>query len=497
MIVGAAVSTREIFAKCFAKFNTRLRAYAGFLKTCSLHTRIMVANVFLIPLMTYLMEFYICPYDSVVKPVQRALHQMIVPYRGTGFAYAHLVTSRDSGGPMVPLRDIWCTNIAILAAIHNLEESDGLLTPAMGVKGHRLWHLTQYKGRAMDKCMTTEGHAAYAAFHALEDYAPRRHNAIITLEDLPGPGQGTKRRRFIYRRLAEHAYKQARSDPLKPTSLDAKIGRFCPQPDLGRLFRAQAAVVARRLTPAVWNTQIRLMMNALPFDCRRDSACMSSSPRPCAGCDSLFPCYFCGKGEDSTAHVYGRCSVVREARNGLARALGCKIPSNMRSTMLAIPVHSNPAVAMAIVCFNWAVWTERSQYLPTLGCTPSRQHVVRRIVMRAQLRMPVGKKPPGKRQEGAVAAFARDPPPTQRWDSRMAPPSPTLGPAARGSWSASSVIACTRRSPSPLAMATTTRVRWEPSSASCGRASQHSRPAALWKGRSSWSSPIRPSVLAS
>jgi hypothetical protein len=388
VMIGRDVSTREVFAKALAKFFARLGTYSDFLRSCSLHNRIQVANVFLLPLLYYLSQFYLCPYDTVVKPVQLALHRMIVPFRGTAFAYAHLVAARDKGGPFVPLRDIWVTNISMLAATYDLEESDGLLTPAMGLKGHEHWPLTQWKGHAMDRCMTTRGHAAYAAFHMLEDYAPRRHNAIITLEALPPRSQGPKRRKFIYEHLAECAYDIPRLDPKRKTSLDRKINKFCPAMKLGRLFRAQAGVVARKLTPAVWNTQLRLMFNALPFECRRNSARMNPTHRPNSHTTSPFPCYFCGKGEDSADHVFGRCEVVREARTRVAASLGCVLVHDMRTTLLAFPTPNNPAMAVAIVCFNWAVWTERSQYLPTLGETPTRSHMVRRICGGLRARSP-------------------------------------------------------------------------------------------------------------
>jgi ribonuclease HI len=128
------------------------------------------------------------------------------------------------------------------------------------------------------------------------------------------------------------------------------------------------------------------------------------------GSDSPFPCYFCGEGEDSTPHVYGLCEVVRAARARVGAQVGCSLGDTMDVTLLAFPVVDNPAVAQAIVCFNWAVWTERSQYLPTLGYTPSAAHVVGRICQRASRRIPADKHTGRRGGEQAVAAFARAPP---------------------------------------------------------------------------------------
>ena len=111
-------------------------------------------------------------------------------------------------------------------------------------------------------------------------------------------------------------------------------------------------------------------------------------------------------------------SVVREwtrrlTSMGTARwsvklaSLGCHPHHDMNHALLAFPADGNPAASVAIVCFNWAVWTERSQFLPTLGHTPSRSLIARRISSRARLRVPLGGKVPGKQGEEAVASFAR------------------------------------------------------------------------------------------
>ena len=197
-------------------------------------------------------------------------------FNGGGFAYAHLVTARARGGPHVPLRDVWSTNLSMLAATYNVEESIGLQIPAMGEKTHRHWPLTQWKGRAMDKCMAPSGHAAYSAFRILEDHTVRKPGGAITLDDLPprGPKHAAKRRKFLYLRLVESEYEKARSGKGVKTSVDSKIGRFVAGARPGRHFAEQAANTAGALSPSVWNTQLRLMHNALPFDRRRLGAKM-------------------------------------------------------------------------------------------------------------------------------------------------------------------------------------------------------------------------------
>ena len=172
--------------QALAKFDKRLSAYTPFLASASLNTRTIVSNVFLLPLLYYLMQFYIAPWGAVHSHVQGRLHRATVAFNGGGFAYAHLVTARARGGPHVPLRDVWSTNLSMLAATYNVEESIGLQIPAMGEKTHRHWPLTQWRGRAMGKCM------AYSAFRILEDHTVRKPGGAITLDDLPPRVQSTQ-----------------------------------------------------------------------------------------------------------------------------------------------------------------------------------------------------------------------------------------------------------------------------------------------------------------
>ena len=51
-------------------------------------------------------------------------------------------------------RDLWSTNLSMLAATYDIEESDECPIPAMGEKDHKNWPLTQQRGGAMDKSLS-------------------------------------------------------------------------------------------------------------------------------------------------------------------------------------------------------------------------------------------------------------------------------------------------------------------------------------------------------
>jgi ribonuclease HI len=259
--------------------------------------------------------------------------------------------------------------------------------------------------------MSPIAQGAFAAFTFLEDHVERDQGGAIDLAGLPGPGQAARRRSFIYKALADNGYRIPRLDPKKDTSLEVKLFKMSGVTGLGHHFVKQAGQVAHLLTPAVWNTQLRLNYNALPFDRRRFNAKMDPITRPSPLTSSPFPCFFCGAGEDCAPHVFGPCVVVRAARDQLGALVGSRLGHEWSTTLLAFPPVSNKAVAVSIACFNWAVWTERSQYLPTLSHVPAAAAVVSRILSRTKLRLPVDKQPTGSKGEAAVAVLARTTPP--------------------------------------------------------------------------------------
>ena len=122
------------------------------------------------------------------------------------------------------------------------------------------------------------------------------------------------------------------------------------------------------------------------------------------------PCYFCGRGEDSAEHVFGECTVVRAARAKMGAILGCKLGDDFATTLLSFPPVDNKAVSVGIVCFNWAVWTERTEFLSVLGHRPTGSYLVNRIMLRAQSRVPADRNRCTGRGEDTVANFARHPP---------------------------------------------------------------------------------------
>ena len=289
------------------------------------------------------------------------------------------------------------------------------------------------------------------------------------------------RRSYIYRALVDRGYRKERMNKTRPASLPAKIGRFTNAQGGATHFLGNAKKVATGVTPAVWNTQLQLMYNALPFEARRNKANMDiadrvrrcfpertqADPEPSERTETIevcadTACYYCGAGPDSADHVYTECEVVREAHKQWGTKLGCRFKNDWTEILLAFPPVDNPVVAPGIVGFNYAVWSERSEYLPTLGYVPEKGSSVRRMLLQAGARLPVEKENRGAKAEKKVADFARNPPGEKKHGttSQMALPWGTRARVAEAMWSGLQVKTTTRKLPSRMVMAITTKGKW-------------------------------------
>jgi ribonuclease HI len=410
VMVGRTVTTEVVFREAHAKFNRRVDTFRAIIRASSLHQRTLIFNVFLLPIFYYLAQFYIMPWHSVVVPVTQVCRTLIIPYNGGGYAYAHLITPRGRGfGPHTPLRDLWSTNYTLLAAPFACEESHLSPLPNMGGM-EKVQHHAYMNGS-----MCPDEHSAFAAFTLLYDHSPRT-NALIDMSRLPPTDKPASRRRFIYNQLAVEGYWQKRSCPLKSTSLTTKLDRLLP-PDInkavaGRRLNTHLKLLGKKVTPAVWNLQFRLLFNACPFDVRRRKAKMDVEDRSSPLSRHSLPCYLCGVGRDSMRHVMCRCPVVVGARVALGVKLGFNFPSDITHVLLcsAPLVQAKGVESLLGMVFNSAVWGER-KFASSLSSPLAQEAAISRLVRITLQRLPVDQEGEGRPSEIAVVRVATNPPP--------------------------------------------------------------------------------------
>jgi ribonuclease HI/exonuclease III len=408
VLFGRGLTTKEVGKTAFAKFKERAIRFRTALARMSLHMRIIVFNVFILPTLYYLAQFIVLHYGSVIVPAKEICRRYITPF-GSGFAYCHLITPKGLGlGPHTPLRDLWSHNFALLGTSFPMEPSHDQPYPQLGE-----WEwVNQYQ--ALDKTLDPAAHRAYAAWVFLYDWARRawERGAVLDLSDLPPPHKPDKRRNWLYRQLVLFAYDTPRSDPGQATSVATRLGKFlgqAPNTDFARRIKGHLSLLGKSMTPAKWNLQLRLSFRCLPFEHRRSQARMAVVARPTPGVSSPYPCYMCGKGSDSAAHAYTQCRVVVKARAEFSAKVGCALPSTLQHVLLAYnPISKCPLITQATITFNYAVWHFRTHFCCTLARPPPFNRGARRLCNLALTAMPteIAKDPEGER----ALALALNPP---------------------------------------------------------------------------------------
>ena len=380
--MGSDVTTYDIFEGAKNKFVDRVHKLAQILKPSSLNKRILIFNIYILPVFYYLAKFYIIPYKSIIIPLKNLIRKKVVPFGGSAFSYCHLISPRDRAGPFTPLRDLWATNITLLAQNFDFKPSQLSPTPQMGLYqplANEIWS----KEGDWDSLDINE-HRAYGAFCYLEDFHPRNSHKLLDTSPL-GEAKPKKIRTLLYSNLVLQGYWQERESTKKsfPTSLYNKLGRFIgvdeevhrvPNP---HFFIAQhVKITCRILNSNIWNLQLRLMHNALPTDARRAAVGMevpirkAHSPSDPLPSPSPFPCYLCGSGQDSSCHIFLECKVTRKAFEKVIQRTNCaQLTFSFRSTFLLFSASSNALPTAIVLAFHWSIWFQRSRYfcfLPTL-----------------------------------------------------------------------------------------------------------------------------------
>jgi ribonuclease HI/exonuclease III len=430
VLMGSAISTPDIFKAATAKFMERLVAFKPTLSTSSLHKRILIFNIFLLPIMYYLAQFFIIP-PKVYVALKLATHKAVVAFHGGGFGYAHLISHRDLFGPHTPLRDLWATNMTLLATqFPTLPLSHGENQPEMGEFQH-------VDNDDWDSLLITE-HRAHAAFTYLALFCPRDHNHAIVVDHLGSTPASA--RRTAYGDLVRNGYLQERSSHLKKykSSLPNKLARTHQIPDprtAATNLTAHARTASPRIRIAIRNAFLRCVHNALPTDCRRADAKMAVTQRPSLLTPSLYPCYLCGAGADKLHHLLNDCPVVAAALQLVSTACSTVITHNSATLLLTFPPTSTNLPTNVIITFIWSMWHQRTSHFATLAAPPPRTAAANRIATHTLDNIfPTSTESPKSNisTSAEIATLALDPPSTaiNCFTDGSAMPNP--GPAGAG-----------------------------------------------------------------
>ena len=368
VLYGAKVDTTGIYKGPFLKGTGRLGRYHTVLRKMTLSMRIVVVNVFVMSLFSYLANFYPFPYPdrgavagSLFGIFMHAVRRAVLAFNGTAAKYHRLVMSRKRFGASVPLelRDLWAMVTATLAAKHDLQLLHGLPRSFFIGSGGMGRHGASSSLRISD---------SYA--NAAKDYV------IATMSSDPGMlvfdacglmelGE-EKRRKLFYNTLILDGYALDQDEDLARILHKRGVGSTVSEcfsyvdrlhANVGAL--PVAATRARRYIFAIVTnsvpTERRRMVITYPLKALRDAA-----PR--------VPCFICGLEDDGVLHVHTTCTPVRDALVGFMALLGLALP-------LCPPLHLalfifdevDKEVGAAIASFFTTVRSQVVRYFTSLG----------------------------------------------------------------------------------------------------------------------------------
>ena len=89
IIFGRKIQVEEVYAAPALKALERAKKFGPALRTLDTQRRILVFNVFITPIFSFVQQFYTMP-SSVLREYRSIMHRSISPFRGTAWPYSQL-----------------------------------------------------------------------------------------------------------------------------------------------------------------------------------------------------------------------------------------------------------------------------------------------------------------------------------------------------------------------------------------------------------------------
>ena len=129
MLFGHSVNVKDILEKAITKAVTRAARFKIVVKWMSHQKRVVTYNVFILPILSYLYNFFNFPYDigepdSALARIRKAASDLIISFTH-GYSYQHLLGGSDSISSLPPLRDVTAASMATKAAQADVSQWHG------------------------------------------------------------------------------------------------------------------------------------------------------------------------------------------------------------------------------------------------------------------------------------------------------------------------------------------------------------------------------------
>ena len=369
VIVGYNIDNTDIYKKAYEEFVLRTNRFARALYHLSMQHKIYLFNIYVIPLFSYLSNFYLIPHRDYGKKVFTTMCRNILSFNGSAHKHIHLLTPKRLFGLHQPLRCVWATNVAALACQYDFSKLEGSSTAV--APGHL--HVND-GGREWNGLLIGD-HIACAALELVNDIIPNKDGRFdITPLDVSKFKHPKKKLRKICYNIALSWYERDMYEDIKTVlerrGMDTNPSKHLPPEEN---FALHGANILHTIPANIRHNHRKIVFNALATD-RRIRHFITNPPRLPG--PHQFPCHICGLGEDNILHIFGDCPAVTSARSTFGRIIGIHLKNDPKHYGLACKATRSgdppskdydrlPRRTNATIIFNYAVWHNRSNFFIT------------------------------------------------------------------------------------------------------------------------------------
>jgi hypothetical protein len=312
ILFGRKVEVSDIYAAPAAKAIERARRFGPALRLLDVQRRIMVFNVFITPIFSFVQQFYTMP-SGVLREYRSIMRRMITPFGGTAWPYSQLCAPTACVGFRQPLRDPWAHGISLI--LKNYEFSN------IRTEADLPWNLDgTFRARQRRTCnWDSPVFSDHLELQVMEFLGP-------TFMDWDGSSQlpkldKTEIKKLITERLVvsyggDNSAKYTRNFGRDHSS--HLLNRHLKFGMADTSFVNEHFSKLPKKVPAFLITHfIKVLCGALNSDGgRRRKFDPNGSVHPDKGVDNPFPCYMCGLGDvaspgDCSRHLFSSCIPVR------------------------------------------------------------------------------------------------------------------------------------------------------------------------------------------
>jgi ribonuclease HI/exonuclease III len=367
VVFGRKVQVETVFESALCEFNKRAKKFTALKANFSTMDRIIIANTWLLPMFTYLGQWFTIP-DKIISNIFNRLRKFVVPYNlCTPDA---LCNHRDFCNVKTALREPSFSNVAMLAAGYTNKWQREFMpdfVPASLWRENRDEHPTP---PFQASTMRIQQHLIYG-FH----YA-RRYDQRVTAGLKPkyiyqlirnSEEHQIRSRSYIAEKLVYYTHLPSANERKKPdrkyrAGWGLPAGTSAEQDEEQRYEAAQAITDNLSRLPVSTPDHIRWIQTRIVFHglptARRIRYLVNEAKGIHPHIDSDTACYFCGENQDYIKELFIDCPIVERAWRETSLANNLPHDPRTHHDLLLTKPFTKQEVEHRVY-FNAAVWRAR------------------------------------------------------------------------------------------------------------------------------------------